>query len=541
MALDMTPEQREIGKANFHRTVGGLAQEPAPAQGAAPPGPTMTRRGFMKGLLAAGAVLPISAAAYFGYSRLGGNPVRAGLIGAGDEGGVLIGEHNPEFVEFVAYSDIRPSNRKRIFEGEAQRPGASLWRKGFNRIYGSGADRRITRYDDYRQLLSDPNVEMVVIALPLHLHAPVTMEALRAGKHVLCEKLMARSIRQCKDMIRTADTTDNLLAIGHQRHYSLLYAQANELLQSNVLGDVRHIRALWHRNNTNPARDGWRPAIKDEDRRELAGRIRELGYRSMEELVRWRIFHRTGAGLMAELGSHQLDACSIFLGKKHPLAVTGVGGKFYYTDDRQVEDHVFCSFEFPGKNYDASKPRYYDDHGIPIGNDVVVVTYSSISTNGFERYGECVMGSKGTMIVEMEQDVMVYPVSGRNTSVVVTRGPAGQPALDTSSTGPGDVTAAQAQGQRALGTGIVSRGYREEMEHLAWIIRMRNEGMSRDREDMKPRCHGRAAMADAIIALTANQAMRCQRRVEFDPRWFEVNRDPAQDVYPDWDPQTETL
>ncbi len=539
MALDMTPEQREIGKANFHRAVGGLAQEPAP--GGAPGGPGMTRRGFMKGLLAAGAVLPVSAAAYYGYTRLGGNPVRAGLIGSGDEGGVLVGEHNPEFLEFVATCDIRPSNRKRIFEGEPQRPGASLWRKGFNRIYGTNyARRNITQYENYRQLLEDPRVEMVVIALPLHLHAPVAIEALRAGKHVLCEKLMARSVRQCKDMIRAADETGNLLAIGHQRHYSLLYAQANELLQTGLLGDVRHIRALWHRNNT--VRDGWRPDIKPEDRRALEARIRDLGYRSMEELVRWRLFHRTGAGLMAELGSHQLDACSIFLGKKHPLAVTGVGGKFYYTDDRQVEDHVFCSFEFPGKNYDRSKPHNYDEHGIPVGNDVVVVTYSSISTNNFERYGECVMGPKATMVVEMEQDVMLYPAAGRSSSVAVTRSAAGQPVLDTSSsTAPADASPAQTLGQRALGGGIVSRGYREEMEHFAWILRMRNEGMSRDREDMKPRCHGRAAMADAIIALTANQAMRSQRRVEFDPRWFEVNADPSRDVYPEWDPRTENV
>src|SRR5204862_5376548 len=133
----------------------------------------------------------------------------------------------------------------------------------------------------------------------------------------------------------------------HQRHYSLLYAQANELLVNNLLGEVRHIRALWHRNNL-PTRDSWRPPIREEDRRHLESRIRQLGYRSMEELVRWRLYQRTGAGLMAELGSHQLDACSIFLGKKHPLAVTGVGGKFFYTDDREVEDHVFCSFEFPG-------------------------------------------------------------------------------------------------------------------------------------------------------------------------------------------------
>src|SRR5260370_39083955 len=142
MALDMTNEQREIGKANFHRTVGGMAQEPAAPTAGAPGGPGMTRRSFMKGLLAAGAVLPISAAAYFGYTRLHGRPVRAGLIGAGDEGGVLVGEHNPEFVEFVAYSDIRPSNQKRIFDGDPVRPDRPPSpRKGFNRIYGSNASR----------------------------------------------------------------------------------------------------------------------------------------------------------------------------------------------------------------------------------------------------------------------------------------------------------------------------------------------------------------------------------------------------------------
>src|SRR5262249_18004245 len=177
MALDMTPEQREIGKANFHRTVGGLAQEPA---GGGPPlGPGVTRRRFLKGLLAAGAVLPVSAAAYFGYTRLHGNPVRAGLIGAGDEGGVLVGEHNPEFVEFVAYSDIRPYNQERIFRGEPDRPTSP--RKGFNRIYGSNAKRNIRLYENYHELLDRPDIEMVVIALPLHLHAQVTMDALRKG------------------------------------------------------------------------------------------------------------------------------------------------------------------------------------------------------------------------------------------------------------------------------------------------------------------------------------------------------------------------
>src|SRR6266851_2542542 len=102
MAIDLTPEQRQTGKDNFARTADGL-----------------TRRGFMKTLVAGAAVAPVSAAVWFGYQSLHGRPVKTALIGCGDEGGVLVGEHNPEYLEFTACADIRPTNLRRIFEGEA--------------------------------------------------------------------------------------------------------------------------------------------------------------------------------------------------------------------------------------------------------------------------------------------------------------------------------------------------------------------------------------------------------------------------------------
>ena len=57
-----------------------------------------------------------TAAVWFGYQSIHGNPVKAVLIGSGDEGGVLVGEHNPEFLKFVGVCDIRSTNRRRIFE-----------------------------------------------------------------------------------------------------------------------------------------------------------------------------------------------------------------------------------------------------------------------------------------------------------------------------------------------------------------------------------------------------------------------------------------
>ncbi len=75
---------------------------------------------------------------YFGYQSVQGKPVKAALIGGGDEGGVLVGEHNPDFLEFVAVCDIRPSEHEAHLRG---RPPSVALRKGFKKIYGDGCDQ----------------------------------------------------------------------------------------------------------------------------------------------------------------------------------------------------------------------------------------------------------------------------------------------------------------------------------------------------------------------------------------------------------------
>jgi predicted dehydrogenase len=544
MSLYLKPEEKEAGQKTYADAV-------------------VSRRGFMKGFLAAGAAAAVvTPAVYFGYKEWEGRPVKAGLIGAGDEGGVLAGEHPKDYLQFIAYSDIRPYNQERIFKGEPTGP-----RKGFNAIYGSEAKKNITLYEDYHKLLENPDIEAVVIALPLHLHAPVAIAAMRAGKHVLCEKLMAWNVGQCKDMIRVAKETNRILTIGHQRHYSLLYAHAVELLASDrdpdlkdedrLIGDIRHIRAQWHRNNSwlYPAdyaawpeklaagvpqpkiRDGWFPPVLERDFAALAGdekKLHEYGFKNMQELVRWRLYDRTGGGLMAELGSHQLDACSIFLNKVHPLSVQAVGGKFFYRDawepGREADDGVFVTFEFPGPNHAKDK------------DDIVVVTYSSVNTSSFGGYGEVVMGSRGTLVVEEERDIMLLPeknpfkkAGDKPTTQTVSTAGGGKPAVDSSSTTGGSGPAVAVPGTPSGGP--VSRGYTEEMAHFAHCVRMFQKAQkASDTAEMEkwrlaPRCHGKVAMADAIIALTTNLAMRKRSRIDFKESWF----DPDSSEVPDKD------
>ncbi len=505
----LTPEQRAVGRDNANNVLG------------------VSRRDFLKGAAAAGVGAASVGGYYFGYKKLDGAPVKAAIIGTGNEGcQAMIHEHNRDYLEYIGFCDVRPSQQARAVKEFSSHPQ-----------YTDEDVKKLKQYKDAKEVYADPDVEVVVIALPLWLHAPIAIEAMRAGKHVFCEKLMAHSIGECKEMCKVARETNRLLAIGHQRHYSALYDNANYLVQSGMLGEIRHIRALWHRNNGVPRLklengkpvydadtkepvyeldekgnivyyDSWKPAIPDLDKNVD---FQKYGYKSLDELVRWRLYDRTGAGLMAELGSHQLDACSIFLGKKHPISVTGVGGQYLYTDGREVDDHVFVTFEFPGAKE----------------NDRVVVTYSSISTNAFEKYGEEVMGTKGTMIVEEEAHLLLYKENDPNTkraiaqastSITVEKAGGGKPALETSASASGPSVAASLAG---LATTAPSRGYREELEHFAYCVRHGNASNYHEDAEHQPRCKGEVALADAVIALTSNIAMKTKRRIEFDPKWFD--------------------
>ncbi|MBX6315016.1 MAG: Gfo/Idh/MocA family oxidoreductase [Isosphaeraceae bacterium] len=536
----VTPEQRALGRENANAALG------------------FTRRDFLRGAAAA----PALGAFYFGYKALGEQhpPVRAAIIGTGNEGcGAMIHDHNRHYIDYIGFCDIRPSNQRRCLDEFAKHPQ-----------YTKADVQRIKErmYQDVDEMLADKDVELVVIALPLWLHAPVAIKAMQAGKHVFCEKLMAHNVGQCKEMVRVAHATNRLLAIGHQRHYSVLYDNANYLVQNGVLGEIRHIRALWHRNNAWPVikkdsngklvydKDGnpeyvrdehgnikyfdsWKPEIPPEDKNvDFA----KYGYKSLDELVRWRLYNRTGAGLMAELGSHQLDACSIFLGKKHPLAVSGMGGTYFFTDGREVDDHVFVTFEFPGRS---------TDHGGKDRGDHVIVTYSSINTNAFENYGEMIYGSKGTMIVEGEKEILLYKEAdrnrggggGRSTSITMEKGKDGKPVMETSPSVGGPSQAAALGGLATTGQPDISRGYREELEHFAYCIRhgdpsdyhaparLPREQFEKDAEAqaVTPRCRGEVALADAVIALTSNLAMKKRTRIEFQEAWFDYRSDETPD------------
>ncbi len=349
------------------------------------------RRNFLK------ALLTVPALGAFGFAArqrgVHGRPIRAGIIGTGSEGRVLLEQAPTNMFEFRALCDIRPDSRAKALEVFQER-----W-KSKPEAYS----------DDYRKMLERDDLEAVLIATPLWMHAPQTVDALNAGKHVFCEKSMAWDVEGCKKMAQAAGRNRRVLQIGHQRRANPLYASALGMVRQGLIGEVYYVRTLWHRNGD------WRRGVPDLAELQKADPTfdpKRWGYGSLEELVNWRLYKQYSQGLMAELGSHQLDVVDWFTGTK-TRRIVGAGGLYHWTKDkRTVNDHVFVTVEY-GPNELS-----------PTGTSA---TFTSIQTNAFDDYYEQFMGTKGTIILAHESEAMLFKEGeDKTTEISVTQAAGGQ-------------------------------------------------------------------------------------------------------------------
>ena len=145
--------------------------------------------------------------------------IKVGFIG----GGGIMGAHMQGYpkvadvCEIVAVAEVNPARDEAI-----------------RKLVGPGP--RIVR--DYREILAMPDVAGVDIILPHHMHMPATIDAARAGKHVLVEKVMARNVWECDRMIEACDKAGVTLTICHDRRYNGEWMALKEIIDSGVLGDV---------------------------------------------------------------------------------------------------------------------------------------------------------------------------------------------------------------------------------------------------------------------------------------------------------------
>jgi predicted dehydrogenase len=143
--------------------------------------------------------------------------INIGVIGCGKIAQV---RHLPE------YADHKDANIKAVFD---------LCKERADQIaveYGAKS------YDSWQELLADPEIDAVSVCAANAVHCEITVAALRAGKHVLCEKPMAIKLSECEEMVKVANETGKYLMIGHNQRLAKAHAKARELILSGEIGDI---------------------------------------------------------------------------------------------------------------------------------------------------------------------------------------------------------------------------------------------------------------------------------------------------------------
>lgn len=388
--MTLTPEQQTVGRRNFLKVLAGT---PALA--------TLGATAAMKG--------PVP-----------GGPVRLGFIGVGGQGRVQLRAAAtgavPAYAEIRALCDINPDSLKKADEilETAKLPAAR-------------------HYANWQEMLQKEDIEAVVMAPPLWAHADISVGCMEAGKHVLCEKMMAWDVASCERMRDAAVKNHRVLEIGYQRNYNPMYEAAlSGLIHNGQLGDMYYARLAWHRNG-NWRRQG-KPPSPDFD-------PSPWGYPDFEHLINWRLYWKYSKGLFAELASHQVNICNQVFGSA-PQAVAANGGVYRFKDGREAYDHAFATFRYPG------------------GQTAV---FSSVESNAFDDYYEMYTGTKGTLILTREVDAMFFPEGSREqgTAIEVAQRGSG-PVIDSSETKPDSRSAAAAPG--ASPTATVERGLSSRLQ-----------------------------------------------------------------------------
>ena len=337
------------------------------------------RRKFVKSTAAIGAGLFLGPTAGNLTAAPGKkDDIHIALIGCGDQGKALFDAIMDlplnSGVKFKAVCDIWPLKRNRFSKT-----------LGYYKRRGHAG----TPYEDYREMLDKEkdNLDAVIIATPDFWHARHTIDCLKAGLHVYCEKEMSNKIEDAQKMVETAEETGKLLQIGHQRRSNPKYLYCLENIinktfpvtkngkteESTLLGQITTVSGQWNRSIA-----GCQPRGFPAGNAIPQATLQKYGFKNMQQFRDWRLYKGLGGGPIVDLGSHQIDIFSWFLGEAKPKAVMAAGGIDYWKK-QQWFDNVVAVYDFE------------TEHG------TVRATYQTQTTTSCGGYHEKFMGTKGTL------------------------------------------------------------------------------------------------------------------------------------------------
>jgi predicted dehydrogenase len=331
--------------------------------------------------------------------------------------------------------------------------------------------RNATAVADYRKVLDDKSVQAVFVATPTHLHKDIVLGALQAGKHVYCEAPLAAKVDDARAIAKAAlARPTQVFQPGLQRRANSLEQSVFGFVKAGVLSNLAAAEGHFAMKNS------WRRAAATKDR---------------EAERNWRLSRQLGAGLMGEVGIHQVDLVSWYL-RNPPVAVTGSGAILGWRDGREVPDTVRCDFEYPGGLLFSYRATLASSFGGT--NDVIQGANASLYFRG----------NRAWMIKEADAPSLGWEVYATKEQLLDDTGIA----LVANATKLLDEGKDPAESKDEYAQGALHYGCETFLEAV--------------RGRLKPTIGAEEGFAATLVALTANEAVLGGKRIAFDKSWFKL-------------------
>ncbi len=208
---------------------------------------------------------------------------------------------------------------------------------------------RAKEYKNYKEIISDPNIDAVVISTPDHLHKQQIIDASNAGKHIYIEKPMTYAVEEGVEIINAAKKNKVVFQVGSQGVSSVLSKKAKEIVASGRLGQITMVRAYYNRNtasgawiypippDASPKTVNWEMFLGDAPKHDF----------SLERFFRWRCYKDYSGGIATDLFVHLCNTIHYIMSAKMCSSVMAMGGLYRWKESRDVPDTLNASLEYP--------------------------------------------------------------------------------------------------------------------------------------------------------------------------------------------------
>jgi predicted dehydrogenase len=288
----------------------------------------MTRRHFLGTSAAAGAALGLSAAPVLAAN----DKLVVGVMGTGGRGQQLAKNFAKQPNTEVAY--VCDADRRRTAEAA----------EGVAKVAGKSPQG----VGDFRRILDDKAVDVLVIATCNHWHAPAAILACTAGKHVYVEKPCSHNPREGELMVEAARRHSRRVQMGNQRRSWPKIIEGIEAVRNGAIGRA-YLAQSWYTSDRPSIGRGKAGEVPEGLDYELwQGPAPRRPFRDNYLHYNWHWFWHWGNGELGNNGVHMIDLCRWGLAVDYPTRVTSAGGRYRFPDDQETPDTHMVAFEFEG-------------------------------------------------------------------------------------------------------------------------------------------------------------------------------------------------